>query len=272
MVYHGRRGKRRWGRRYRRYRSPSSHRHVAEMFFRTSLVIQTPAVVSGFGCAQAVWNWNPVLPVNVQQMRGINDVPLFQSVVQTKFYDFCQVKAMKVKLWPWAPGFSGWCGAPPYTSTSGNFLAPDTTNPTISANGLPDRGQRGRGFTILTGTHQWDTSTGTSAPLPNNLDVWYTLYPHAKLRGTPDQISFTGKPCRKYFLHIPKEMRVDPWPVSSGIAAPPPGMTGATGTYANSSIMIAGFNYLAGTAIMYQMAAEFTWYATFYGRDAPMIS
>lgn len=267
--YHSRKhGRRRWGRKYRRYRHPRGHHHVAEIKFRQGATLSIAAGAAPANLLQQFCLWNVAANPSFAFSFGLNQVAFFQRILAAQYYEQWACKAFKIKLWPVSCQYISEA-----VFTAGNG--------TLGYNGPvgyvgPPRG----GYLLNVMTTESDVSAVTTgfrpppqipkAPLTVAQDI-LDFYPSSKITPCPNMSTSLGpsQPWKTYFFQIPKSARIsrndcDVNPVN---AYPDP-------TVRNWAMNMQFFDLIRTSVInpttLFYM--ELSFYCTFYGRDAPILS
>lgn len=263
-YYSAKRGRRRWGRRYRRYRHPSGSREMSEVRVNVLSFFSTQLNSTGFNYTFCLWN-----QAGSSNVVSLYSSPFLQELVATYLWERVECKAIKVKLFVHRPGSESLSVAPYPT-----IIAPGTIDPGVQA-GSVDGGYRARGYILAYRQLTWNKTTG--APIPNAFDETQilNLYPESKLRALSNNTDMHGKCAMKFFMHIPKEFRQTPWlvtqptvgPPPTPASLPPPPTVGADSTFGNVGMNIVGIGFQgSSTQALHQVFVHTTFYVKFYGR------
>lgn len=251
MGYHGRRGRRSWGRRYRRYRHPSNRSTIAEYKVRTYYDLLIPPAGTAPGTTRSgfivcIWNFptpNPTgdAPTPFPWQFGaanapvaINSIAFYTALIRTRLYMSQTIKCIKVRLWPVNPGVSAQTEYMPDEGGFGvnqDYLQRGVTmfynDPVWDMNPPYPEGQQ----VGLYGGYPADFPPGTTTNLLLN------TFPEMRLRHCADAVRETGKCTFKHVYNIPKMYRDTEWPAFSDPSdnlPPPPTAAG----YGNVSVKI----------------------------------
>lgn len=267
MAYRGRKGKRRWGRKYRRYRHPAERSHVTEYKIRALSVIDLPASQVGTGFQMRLWQFEAgAQPFNT---IALNNQPFFNNLSappdgSAPLYSFIQCKAMKMKIWPWRPGGGSYVNWE--AREDGGYYDP------VPPGANSRTGNRPRGNYFIFHEFVWNRQNGTPFPMPNingsNPPSFYiNAYPNCKFRWAADDNHFNGKPAHSTYLHIPKTFREGEWVSGQD----PPCAVGANNIAENSnpSINVSLYDHQGDSdSNQFIYSLECVWYVSFYGRTA----
>lgn len=258
MARTGRRRDRRWMHKYRVYRHPRGHRHVAQIKCRSFGTVPSVDV----DVYEQHWSWFlwrgpytaapaiPNYPSATNFGMGLDQNPLFAIICQSGFYTEMKVRAMKLKLWVYRPGAGSGGGAGIAYS--------------------PQEGPRGRGlYIVYHDIGSFPPGVGTTARTPfgpkGSLQVAQAAYPSCRLKTAPD---FHGsEPCHTHYVTLP-ESNATPWVLGAlpALSEPPSDLD-------NTSIHInmQDFNY-ATAQLINHFWYELTYYCEFFGKETPIIN